>query len=387
MAGLTPTGFDQKSLEEILTEIETEQLATIGPALNQEATSIVGQINGIFAAKLAELWEVALAVYQSAYPDGASGVPLDNVAAITGAVRLPATKSAVVLRCSGTPGTILPVGRVASAVPAGDRFASVSAAVIGGGGFVDVPFQAEQFGPIIANAGTVTAIETPVAGWASVTNILDAIVGRNVETDADFRQRRLLLLTRSGDATVDAIRADVLAVAGVTACFVYENTSLVTDVDGVPAKAFETVVIGGTNQDVGEAIFASKPAGIHTYGNTFVTVTDSQGFDHTINFTRPVQRNLELQITVDRDAATFPLDGSDQIKNALVAFVNALPIGADVIRNELFGPIFEIAGVDDVTVLTTRLNPPGGAFVAANQVIGSREKVNLQTTAITITLI
>src|SRR5688572_16080023 len=95
MAGLTSTGFERKTIEDIKAEIEDEERLNISPTINTSSASVIGQINGIISSKLAELWELAEEVYNSQYPDSANGAALDNVAAITGTVRQEATKSTV----------------------------------------------------------------------------------------------------------------------------------------------------------------------------------------------------------------------------------------------------------------------------------------------------
>ncbi len=388
--GLTSTGFVLKPLDVIKAEIETYQLANISPALNVEADSVMGQVNAIVAAKIAELWEVAQAVYASQYADSAEGVPLDNVGALTGAVRLPATKSTVTLTCTGTPATVLPVGRVVSVDPGGDRFVSLAEGIIGGGGTVNVEFEAEEFGAIVANAGTLTVIETAVAGWASVTNALDADVGREIESDEDFRQRRVALLEASGDATPPAIRAEVLSVEDVTECIVFENTSDVTDGDGLPPHSIEVVVRGGDDDEILQAIFNSKAAGIYSHGVTVTgVITDTEGVDHDIRFSRPDELVLEINVTVDTDDdfPTTPVTGEDLIAAALAAYATEIfDIGVDVLRNKLFAAIYDACpGIVDVTTLEIRFNPPGGAFVTTSLSVSAREIATLDTGDVTVT--
>jgi len=127
--GVTDTGFNEKTLDDIKTEIEQDLKASLGPSLNTLSDSVTGQIIGIFSAKLRELWEVSLAVYRGLYPDSATGDALDNVAAITGATRLPATKTTVTITCTGTPTTVLSTGRIVSSGVT-DRFESIQSKTI-----------------------------------------------------------------------------------------------------------------------------------------------------------------------------------------------------------------------------------------------------------------
>ena len=95
MAGITVDGFEQKTLEEILTEIQTDQRENIDPAIDTSSSSPVGQMNGVFSNQLAEAWEVVATAYKAFDPDEAEGDALDALAALTGTTRDPANRTLV----------------------------------------------------------------------------------------------------------------------------------------------------------------------------------------------------------------------------------------------------------------------------------------------------
>lgn len=438
--GVVDTGFNEKLLSDIKAEIEEQQRNDISPGLNQSSTAVLGQLNGIFAAKVAELWEVLLAVYRSIDPDSATGEALDNLCLLTGIVRLAATKSTVTLTATGTPTTVLPAGRVASvngnssarfdtlasatitalsawanthAYVVGDRVTNASRAYqcitagtsagsggptttssnitdgsvhwryLGQGtGAVNVAAEAEALGSTIGLAATLTVIETPVSGWSNVTNFLDVTVGRNEESDAALRLRRAEALQTTGAGAVDAIRGDVLRVSGVTQAFVFENVTDATDGAGLPPHSFETVVLGGAANDLAQAIWDSKPAGIKTYGGTSGTAVDASGANQTINFSRPTSINIYHVINVKINAGTFPSDGDAQIKTALLAYGSALTVGDDVVASAQIPGIFDnVSGVLDVAVLQGTAPAPATSATIA---IGSRELAIFDSARITI---
>lgn len=215
---------------------------------------------------------------------------------------------------------------------------------------VSMPMVATENGPTQALSGTLTVIETPIAGWDSVTNPLDAVLGRNIETDAELRLRRLLSLANPGTATLEAIRARLLQVIDVKAVAVYENITMIVDGAGRPPKSFEAIVLGGADQEIADLIWLVKPAGIESFGDEVVVVVDSQGFIHNIKFTRPVEKliSLEIDITPDID---FPVNGDQEvIANLLEYAQNNLSIGDDVIRAQLYCPITDVPGVVDVAI-------------------------------------
>jgi len=206
-----------------------------------------------------------------------------------------------------------------------------------------------------ANARTLTVIETAVTGFDSAFNLADATVGNDVETDTELRARRENALGTNAAGTLPAIRTAVLEIDEVDATFVVENDSDAV-VAGRPAHSFETIVEqadGGSSADaeVAEAIFNSKPAGIQPFGNDVTEiVVDSQGFNHTVEFSRPVAVTIYLEVDLETDS-DFPPTGTALAAAALLEFGENLGIGKDVIiRPELMASLEDIPGITDIIV-------------------------------------
>lgn len=213
-------------------------------------------------------------------------------------------------------------------------------------------------GPTQAFAGTLTVIETPIAGWDSVINPLDAVLGRDIETDAEFRLRRNLSLANPGTATVEAIRARLLQLEDVKAAVVYENITLLPDGAGRPAKSFEAVVLGGADQEIADLIWEVKGAGIETYGGETVPIIDSQGFDHDMHFSRPTEKLIWIIVNATVDSK-FPVNGDLAIEQNLLNYaIKNLSIGDDVVTVQLFCPVVDVEGVIDAEILIGLVNPP-----------------------------
>ncbi len=387
--GMTALGFTPKTIQEILGEIGAEQLATVDPALDISPDQPLGQINGIYASKLAELWE-GLAVSYNAFNRGAAeGFLLDAIGLLTGTLRLPATKSKVTATVNLAGATTLSAGVVAnvSGQPT-VRFVLTASVTSTSSGNYPALFEAEVTGPVVANAGTLTVITTPAGGWNSVTNAADADLGTNIETDANYRLRQMTEQTASGSCTVDAIRADLLRIPGILQAFVFENTTMATDIDGVPAKAYECVVYDGVipdvdDADIGQVIWDNKPSGIQTYGDTDVDVTDSTGALRTVSFSRGDNKNVYLTYTLSVDALTYPVDGDAQVKAAAIAKgLTYLILGQDVVALVFRAAALTVTGVMDVTDF--RLGFTSTPTGTANLTIGSREIGVLDTSRIVV---
>ncbi|HEX5035076.1 MAG TPA: baseplate J/gp47 family protein, partial [bacterium] len=88
---------------------------------------------------------------------------------------------------------------------------------------VDIDLEATEDGPTQAKAGFLTVIETPIVGLDSISNALDAVPGKDVETDAELKIRREETLANPGTATLDAIVARLREIDEVEDAVGYEN--------------------------------------------------------------------------------------------------------------------------------------------------------------------
>lgn len=77
--GIASTGFSRKPLAVILAEIEARMVTEFGSGVIQTSQSPLGQINGLMADLVTELWEQAEDVYQSYDPEQAEGTRLDTL--------------------------------------------------------------------------------------------------------------------------------------------------------------------------------------------------------------------------------------------------------------------------------------------------------------------
>ena len=336
----------------ILLEVKAKQRADMNPRVNQEDDALLGQINGVLGNAIGELWEVADATYASQYPDSSSNQSLKNVASITGTVPKEETKSTVVVDCTLDGSFTLVAGSLLFIPAQPDvRFLSdVDVENPGGAPAVfEIAFSAETPGAVIANVDTLTGGPELVTGWEDATNPLDADIGQDLENDSELRTRRLEEVSGAGGSTAEAIRADVSGVEGVISVSVQENDDEVVDANGIPAKSFETIVLGGDDADIAKAIFGSKPSGIKAFGQTIEIVQNSEGQDILIGLTRPTDRDvwLEVDVAVSDD---YPALGDDAVNDAVVAFgIANFGQGDDVVISQLKRAPFSVAGVEDVT--------------------------------------
>lgn len=238
-------------------------------------------------------------------------------------------------------------------------------------------------GEVLAAAGSLQDIVNPIAGIEGLINMEDATVGRLQETDAEFRLRHLDNLNSGGCATPDAIRSDVLDVPTVEQARVFENVSFVPDITGRPPKSFEVVVVsldGSADDDeIGQAIWDCKAAGIEAFGSTTVTAFDSEGNPRSVSFSRAERLFTWVRVTVTPGEG-FPTDGDPEasIRNAILEHFGRggdaeLTMGRDFYRFQSHEPINEaVRGIANAVVETdVTINPAGPPTYAPNDVVAS----------------
>jgi len=199
-------------------------------------------------------------------------------------------------------------------------------------------FIANEAGPTPLPAEALTEINTPVAGWASVTNPQAGIVGQLRETDESLRLRR----QRARDNDLLGALENLPNVTDARTVF---NEGTTTNSDGVPRQHLWAIVEGGTGEDIVATIAQYKAAGIGTYGALEATTTSPvSGELVTYKYQRPtyLEPDIEVTYTITGD---FPPDGEALITQALVAYGQSLRIGDSLHYSRLFTPINTVAGM------------------------------------------
>lgn len=380
--GVTATGFVAKTLEDIRADTGTRLRGYFGNNIPLDPNSIAGQLQDTYSFGLAEVWEALEEVYSSDTPAGSTGVKLVEVSSITGTQPLTQTKSTLTITATGTPGTVITAGKIIATHDTAVRFLTIADATIGGGGTVSIDTESLDYGPLVARAGATWDIVTPVSGWTGVSNALDAVEGRLVETDSQLRLRRYAELSAPGGGSLPAVVADTLRVADVTEVVGFENITDVVDADGLPPHSLEIIVNGGDDDDIRSAIFLSKSGGIQSNGTTSGVVTDANGLAHTIKFSRPSGLSAYIDIDLEVYPGQFPSNGPAIVAAAVADWGDEhLTIGIDVVPSQLVPTIFAAApGIKAVSRVSAGASawPSGTADLS----VSLRQKADLDSSRV-----
>ncbi|MHB0973966.1 MAG: baseplate J/gp47 family protein [Thiobacillus sp.] len=365
MTQLTSQGFTRSRLDERLSALQDAVRAIFGPNINIDPDTIDGQTLGVFAESISNLDQLAEDVYHSFNPQSATGVALSRLVQLNGISRIEGTYSTVDLLCVGQQGTFIPAGSLVKSTATNATFQTIADATVPDAGQIVVAAKASVKGAVLAPAGTLTTIDTPIFGWQTVSNALDAVPGRDEETDEQLRMRRRASTSTSGQAILDALYGALTNIPEVLQARVYENDQDAVDANGLPPHSIYCIVEGGADADILDTIWLKKTAGTTTHGTTTGAVVDSMGNLHTLKFSRPVDVNVWLTVNLHTRAG-WPTDGAQRIKDALTAWAVAnQSIGEEVIQSRLFDPINSVAGHSiDSLYIGTAAGPTGAANIA-----------------------
>lgn len=385
MTAVTSSGFQRTRLDERLASLKEAVRAIFGPDINLDPDTIDGQMLGIFAESISNLDQLAEDCYQSFNPSSAAGLALSRLVQLNGIRRIAGAHSTASIRCVGTDGTIIPAGSLVSNPATGVTFETLIESTIPSSGQIDINVRATEIGAKFAPAGTLTKIDTPIYGWQTVTNPIDAVPGRNEETDLSLRARRASSTATPAQAVLDGIYGAIANIPDVRQCRVFENDQDTTDSNGLPPHSIYCVVEQGSAEDIAAAIWRRKTVGTTMVGNVSEVVSDSQGNPHTVKFSRPSDANVYVVINLTTRPG-WPTDGEQRIKNALVEWgISDQSIGEELIYSRLFSPINTVPGfaVDSLYIGTTPA--PSGtanigvAFDGLARIDSSRITVNVTT--------
>lgn len=220
-----------------------------------------------------------------------------------------------------------------------------------------------ETGDIPVPAESMKSIQS-VGGILEVNNDAPFILGRNKETDSEFRPRIAAGPIGDCTGTVETIQASLIEnVLGVTYASVIENTDEApTDSAGRPMGSYEVVVLGGQDQDVAQDVWRTKPAGVQIVGNQMEVITDGSGVLRDVHFTRPDSVPFAVRVTYEMYDEEVPvLEREDLMTGAILETVNSLGLDQDLIVSKLYGPIYQSVptGLGRITVEVQELPSVG----------------------------
>lgn len=386
-ATVTAEGISAPDYQTILDTLKSYFQQIYGSDAYLEPDSKDGQMVALVALVIHDANNTAISVYNCFSPATGYGAALTSNVKINGIARRGATNSTVDLVLTGTAGTSITNGTVKDTNNVIWRLpASVT---IGVGGTVTVTATCLNSGAVAALAGTITTINTPTRGWASVTNPAAATVGAPAETDAELRIRQGQSVALPSLTPFEGVDGAIANVAGVTRHKLYENDTGSTDSNGLPPHSISAIVDGGDVTEIAQTIRGNKGQGTATYGTTSVTVLDTYGNPHVISFSRSTDVPIYGHITLKAFTGYTSQIGV-QIQQAVADYINGLTIGDDVLLSRIYSPanLGVVSGGNaryyDIQELL--IGKSAGSVAAANIIIAYNESASCKPENIVLTV-
>lgn len=387
--GLDRNGFKRKNYAEIYAEMEVKAREAFGDDINMSERSPLGILIRLFSWALAKVWELAEKVYNSGFVTKAEGVQLDNLTPFFNTKRNTEQAAVVELAFTGTPGYTITAGKQYT-TPNDIYFVLTEDVTLSAGGSGTGQAVCMDVG-VVGNvpANTITVQAEPDTDVLTVNNPKSSEGGRDYETDVELLNRLLDSSAGIGSGTANAIRAAVLEVSGVRAATVVENYENVT-VGGDDPKSIHVYVLGGDPNDIAEAIFSKKAAGIKPMGSQVVTVTDNSGESQIIRFDFAIEVQIFVEVEVTTTVA-FPVDGVPRVKDEIVKLIGGTAsdgtlyvgsqMGEDVFISQLTRAVFAIPGIVDASI---KIGKTTGTLGTSNIVIQANEVAQTSPSKVTV---
>lgn len=238
------------------------------------------------------------------------------------------------------------------------------------------------------------------------TNGQSLVAGLDREGDEALRERALESLSFGGASTPNAIESALRDVPSVRTVTVFSNPTNSTDDRGLPPYSNEVLVAGGTDTAIADALVNSVAVtdllrlqgGVIGNGTSVTRSVSALEQDVTVNFARPIEVTLSIELTLD---TTATYEGGDYVANRLVEYVggtrtdgsNIIGLGANenVYVSQLRDAVLTDSGVRAIADMTIDTNGDGtdDRTTDTNGVellsVAAEEQAFLDATNVTIT--
>lgn len=324
--GVTEKGFERKRFDDIISDIRERIRSRIGEDVYLEKESPLRHILNSISFEIARQWDVAEHMYSSGYIDQASGKNLENIVALAGVSRQPATRSTGTVTFEGEAGTSIPEG---TGVKTEDDifFETTEEVDIEADGTVDASIRSVDRGEETnVSQYTITEFASPISGVYDVYNEEPTSGGQDKERDKELRLRTKRILEERGNATKNAIKQRLLDMDGVTSVFISEHT------DEVKLD----ITVGGLGDEFSEEDESELHEimdGVRAYGVKY-ELFSPVGVEIQVG-----EDTNEVIIDVEEE---YPDGAKEEIENEIYEHINSLDIGEDVLYAKLYDIIYNV---------------------------------------------
>lgn len=361
---INKNGFTLSTLKEYLATWQNKLREIFGNDFVIKKEGVVDNIATASSLSAMDLENQIAFLIKQMNPLTAEGEWQDKLYYLIGLTRRQATYTIVSRTCEGTPNTVIPTGElVIENASTKDQFRNNDPINIGENGKGLGSFTAEESGAIDLPEDAAINIVTPLANLTGIYyeegNLIS--IGKDYETDQEFRERWLLTSSTAGANTEDGLRKALLALVNTKSDLkIFENRTNETVNELEPHtqrivinSAFDDETIA---QTIFDKIVDGNMAGLQ--GSISVEVTDSEGQTETIKFDRAEVQDIYIQVKVAVKNGIPLATVQSEVKNNIMAYIteHGFDMGSTIYANMFAASIYEADGVAGITQLKISKN-------------------------------
>jgi hypothetical protein len=243
---------------------------------------------------------------------------------------------------------------------------------------------ASEAGELSREKNTVTTISPTPSGFISLNNMNAFAEGTDVETDTEYKVRASNTTSSSAAATRPAIISAILDVSGVSKVKIFANNTGVTDQNGVPPYKFETVVYGGSTEDISKALYNTIALSNATYGNVYYDITTEDNQTERVYHSKAQARDLAIRVRYK--GKVLSTTEQNTIKDALKGVIDPLNIADTLYNIQLISAVGSSISAGRFTQLfveVKNINDPDNSYTTDDVVARMDEVFSIDTDNIT----
>lgn len=366
---INKNGFTLSTLKEYLATWQNKLREVFGNDFVIKKEGVVDNIATASSLSAMDLENQIAFLIKQMNPLTAEGEWQDKLYYLIGLTRRQATYTIVSRTCEGTPNTVIPAGSLMiENAGTKDQFRNNDPINIGENGKGLGSFTAEESGAIDLPEDAMINIVTPLANLSGVYyeegNVIN--IGKDYETDQEFRERWLLTSSTAGANTEDGLRKALLELVNTKSDLkIFENRTNQT-VDGLEPHT-QRIVINSAYDDetIAQTIFDKlvdgNMAGLQ--GSISITVSDSEGQTETIKFDRAAVQDIYLKVRVSIRSGVSLATAQTNIKENIMKYISnhSFDMGNKIFANMFASSVYEVDGVTGISEL--KISGNGSSWV------------------------
>lgn len=366
---INKNGFTLSTLKEYLATWQNKLREVFGNDFVIKKEGVVDNVATASSLSAMDIENQIAYLIKQMNPLTAEGEWQDKLYYLIGLVRNQATYTIVSRTCEGTPNTVIPAGSLMiENASTKDQFKNNDPINIGEDGKGLGSFTAEESGAIDLPEDAAINIVTPLANLSGVYyeegNVIN--IGKDYETDQEFRERWLLTSSTAGANTEDGLRKALLELVNTKSDLkIFENRTNQT-VDGLEPHT-QRIVINSAYDDetIAQTIFDKlvdgNMAGLQ--GSISITVSDSEGQTETIKFDRVAVQDIYLKVRVSIRSGVSLATAQTNIKENIMKYISnhSFDMGSKIFANMFASSVYEVDGVTGISEL--KISGNGSSWV------------------------